>query len=132
MFEVSIKTHFAAAHWLKNYRGKCENLHGHNWLVEVTVSCEEVDEIGIAIDFSELKQITRDVLSMFDHKCLNEVPPFDKLNASSENISRFLYYEISKNLTEHNAQIKKVSVWESERAWATFYEAKGQGQEQTI
>lgn len=122
MFEVSIKTHFAAAHWLRNYKGKCENLHGHNWVVEVTVCCEELNDIGLVMDFSELKQITQSVLSQFDHKCLNDIPPFDTINTSSENMARFLYHEIGSKLKNHAAHIRKVSVWESDRAWASYYE----------
>jgi 6-pyruvoyltetrahydropterin/6-carboxytetrahydropterin synthase len=122
MFEVSIHTFFSAAHRLRNYQGNCEALHGHNWKVEVTIQAPALNEIGIAIDFKELKQKTQNILSRLDHTCLNDLEPFVERNPSSENIARFLFHELKKQLTPSALMVTKVAVWESENSWVTYYE----------
>ncbi len=120
MYHLTIHTHFAAAHNLINYQGDCENLHGHNWKVEVTVSARELDKAGLGIDFKVLKRETNAVLDLLDHKYINEVAPFDKLSPSSENISRFLFEQIGQRLNDGNVKIEKVNVWESDNACASY------------
>ncbi len=122
MFEISIQTSFAAAHRLLHYRGKCEELHGHNWKVEVTVQTEGLNDIGIGIDFQNLKQAANDIIARLDHTCLNDVPPFNEMNPSSENIARYLYGELSERFSDRDVDVVKVSVWESDKAWAAYYE----------
>jgi 6-pyruvoyltetrahydropterin/6-carboxytetrahydropterin synthase len=122
MFEVSIETSFSAAHRLNNYRGNCEALHGHNWKVQVTVETAALNEIGLGIDFRELKEKTRRVLSPFDHVLLNDLAPFKDINPSSEAIARYLFTELKREITALPVRLKKVSVWESDNSWVTYTE----------
>ena len=120
MYRLTIHTHFAAAHNLINYQGDCENLHGHNWKVEVTVAARELDQAGLGIDFKILKRETNRVLDLLDHKYLNELGPFRDKSPSSENIAFFLFNELGKCLNGGNVQVEKVNVWESEYACASY------------
>lgn len=120
MYHLTIYTHFAAAHNLVNYQGDCENLHGHNWKVEVTVSARELDKAGLGIDFKILKKETKEMLALLDHKYLNELSFFKDRSPSSENISRFLFEELSGRLNTSNVTVTKVNVWESENACASY------------
>src|SRR5512133_1001565 len=112
MYHLTIHTYFAAAHNLINYQGDCENLHGHNWKVEVTVAARELDKAGLAIDFKILKGDTRKLLETLDHKYLNELQPFRDASPSSENIARYLFFELGKILDSQNVTVEKVNVWE--------------------
>ncbi len=103
MFEVSVEETFAAGHALRNYRGKCENVHGHNYRVQVTFSGEELDSIGLLVDFVEVKKLMRLVVDRLDHQFLNEMAPFDVLNPSAENIAKYFYDEISGGLGREQA-----------------------------
>lgn len=122
MFRLKILTSFAAAHCLINYQGDCENLHGHNWRVEVTVRAGELDDAGLGIDFKILKAETNQLLKTLDHKYLNELPPFSGLSPSSENIARFLYRELSNKLNTDNIKVETITVWESDFACASYSE----------
>jgi 6-pyruvoyltetrahydropterin/6-carboxytetrahydropterin synthase len=122
MYLLKIITSFAAAHCLTNYQGDCENLHGHNWKVEVAVNACELDKAGLAIDFKILKAETNTLLKTLDHKYLNELPPFQGISPSSEHISRYLYLELSTRFNNDNIKVQSVTVWESEFASATYYE----------
>jgi 6-pyruvoyltetrahydropterin/6-carboxytetrahydropterin synthase len=115
-----IKTHFAAAHRLVNYQGDCENLHGHNWHVEVTVAAKELDSAGLGIDFKILKRRTKTLLDELDHKYLNDLEPFRKVSPSSEQIARFIYERLSQELDSQNVRVERVNVWESEFACASY------------
>jgi 6-pyruvoyltetrahydropterin/6-carboxytetrahydropterin synthase len=96
MYEVSVREHFDAAHALRGYKGKCETLHGHRFEVVVALRMNELDDIGLAYDFSEIKKHLREVLARFDHTSLNDVPPFDDINPSSENIASAVYKELRR------------------------------------
>ncbi|SNB45632.1 6-carboxytetrahydropterin synthase QueD [Geobacter sp. DSM 9736] len=122
MFLLKIHTYFAAAHCLTHYQGDCENLHGHNWKVEVAVTARELDQAGLGIDFKILKSETNQLLKTLDHKYLNELPPFADLSPSSENIARYLYRELSEKLNTQNVNVHMVTVWESDYANASYYE----------
>ena len=122
MYDLMIESQFSSAHQLRGYKGKCENLHGHNWRVQVTVSSDKLDDIGIVIDFHELKEITSEVISSLDHSFLNEVFPFTEINPSSENIAKWIYESIKKKLDQDQCNISSVTVWENETASATYYE----------
>ena len=113
MYQVSVEQHFDAAHFLRGYQGKCEALHGHRFRVVVRVKSSGIDEIGMAYDFTVLKQHLADILSRFDHTCLNDVPPFDKINPSSENIASTIYDELKLRLVEPPVTLSSVEVWES-------------------
>jgi 6-pyruvoyltetrahydropterin/6-carboxytetrahydropterin synthase len=115
-----IKTSFAAAHNLINYQGDCENLHGHNWRVEVTVAATELDSAGLGIDFKILKKQTNLILDELDHKYLNDLEPFKLTSPSSENISRHLFERLSEVLNSDNVIVERVNVWESDNACASY------------
>jgi len=115
-----IKTSFAAAHNLINYQGDCENLHGHNWRVEVVVAAKELDKAGLGIDFKVLKKQTNLLLDELDHKYLNDLTPFKNDSPSSENISRYLFERLTKTLNTENIIVERVNVWESENACASY------------
>lgn len=122
MFKLTIHTSFAAAHCLTHYQGDCENLHGHNWKVEVCVTARELDKAGLGIDFKVLKKETNSLLKELDHKYLNELPPFREQSPSSENIARHLYRELTRKLNNDNITVAQVTVWESDFACASYYE----------
>jgi len=118
VYRVSVRRHFDAAHWLRCYQGKCENVHGHRWEVVVTASGSELDDEGMAFDFTVLKKALDQVLLQFDHHNLNEVPLFETINPSSENIARVIYEELSALLP--GVHLAQVEAWESPDAWATY------------
>jgi len=120
MYEISVEKHFDAAHFLRGYQGKCEAMHGHRFRVVVKVSASGLDDIGIAYDFTELKQHLNGILSRFDHTCLNDVPPFDKINPSSENIATTIYNELKLKLTGAPVSISDIEVWESPQTRVTY------------
>lgn len=120
MYEVTVETGFSAAHRLENYRGKCENLHGHNWKVRITAEARELDDTGIAMDFRELKQHAGEIMETFDHRNLSDLPEFSGMNPTTENIARLIYEEMEKKLEGKNARMKKVSVSESDTSSATY------------
>ena len=116
MFELSVESSFSSAHHLLNYEGKCENLHGHNWKVEITVQGEELDKSGMLVDFKILKAKLNHVLERLDHRDLNALEEFRDISPSSENISKYIYTELKKTLP----QLKQVAVWETEKAKAVY------------
>lgn len=122
MYELTIIRAFAAAHQLRGYQGKCEDLHGHTYRVEVKVKAGFLDEVGLAADFSVLKQKTDAVLELWDHKFLNEIPPFDRINPSAENIAAEIYHRLEASCNDIPVTMAAVTVWESENACATFTE----------
>ncbi|PLX80108.1 MAG: 6-carboxytetrahydropterin synthase QueD [Desulfuromonas sp.] len=120
MYRLTIFTHFAAAHNLVNYQGDCENLHGHNWKVEVTVAARELDKSGLGVDFKVLKRETKQALGLLDHSYLNDLEPFKGLSPSSENIARYLFETLGERLDTDNITVEQVNVWESENACASY------------
>jgi len=123
MFEVTIEETFAAGHALRNYRGKCENVHGHNYRCQVTLEGEQLDSIGLLVDFVELKRVVHTVLDRMDHQWLNEFPPFDVLNPSAENMAKYIYDEVKGELkTGEGVRIAMVRLWETDTAHATYRE----------
>lgn len=121
MYEILVKSDFCGAHNLRGYRGKCEELHGHNWSIEARFTKDGLDEIGMAADFKILKKELGDVLKRLDHTYLNELSFFKERNPSAENIARFIFGELNKAIGE-NINVKSVSVWESDTSAATYYE----------
>ena len=117
MYEIKITDEFAGAHNLRNYKGKCEALHGHNWKIEATIFCSTVDSRGMVMDFKELKSRLMASISSLDHSYLNELPYFKKKNPTSENIARFIHQSLSRSIK--NKKIK-VSVWETADSCASF------------
>jgi 6-pyruvoyltetrahydropterin/6-carboxytetrahydropterin synthase len=120
MYELKIVTQFAAAHRLRDFQGKCEQLHGHNWKVEVYIQADQLDSAGLVRDFGEIKAMTKEVLQGLDHHYLNELVPFQTENPSSEHIARYLFQQLSDRLNDGRAKVSKISVWESDTSCATY------------
>ena len=120
MYQISVEQDFNAAHFLRDYHGKCEALHGHRFRVVVQVKSSRVDDIGMAYDFTELKQHLGDILARFDHTCLNDMPPFDKANPSSENIASTVYNELKIKLADAPVSLSSVEVWESPQSRVAY------------
>ena len=121
MYELKVISRFAAAHQLKMVAQKCENLHGHNWKVEVRVAGERLNQAGILIDFGEIKQYVAEIMATLDHKFLNELNIFEDGNPSSENIARYIGQELQARLNPQDIHVTRVTAWESEDASATYY-----------
>lgn len=119
MYTVKVKSHFSSAHNLRGYKGKCEDLHGHNWEVEITACSDGLDEMGMVIDFTDLRKVLNDIISELDHKYLNDIEGFNKdVNPTSENIARYIFEEISAKSPD--LRLKEVTVWETDSSSATY------------
>jgi len=121
-YTLRVLTEFAAAHTLRGYEGSCNRLHGHNWKVEVEVHAQALDEIGMAVDFREIKRIARAVTDELDHRYLNELSPFTEVNPTAENIAAYCYREIGSRLDRPAVQVSAVTVWENDRACVRYAE----------
>jgi 6-pyruvoyltetrahydropterin/6-carboxytetrahydropterin synthase len=125
MFEVTVEAGFSSGHYLRNYRGKCENPHGHNYKVFVTLIGEELDEAGMLLDFKLLKQVMRPTVEYLDHFMINDLKPFDvELNPSAENLAKYFYDQTSKQLHEMTAgrvQVKDCTLYETDTSFARYY-----------
>jgi 6-pyruvoyltetrahydropterin/6-carboxytetrahydropterin synthase len=122
MYEITVEAEFSSAHSLRGYEGGCESLHGHNWRVEVFVRSARLDTLGMVVDFRTLKARVRALVKDLDHKNLNEIPPFDDINPTAENISEHIYKAISAELEKDSVRVSMVRVWESNTASAAYYE----------
>lgn len=122
VFEICVEAEFSAAHSLAGYDGNCRQVHGHNWTVEVSVRCRELNDIGISIDFRNVKQTIRDIIKNIDHSYLNEHPEFKDTNPSSENIARFLYRELGEKINSDAAKVSKVKVSETRSSGVCYWE----------
>ncbi|MBI3931543.1 MAG: 6-carboxytetrahydropterin synthase QueD [Chloroflexi bacterium] len=120
MYEITIEQHFDAAHYLRGYDGKCEALHGHRFQVFVTLQAAALNEIGISYDFTVLKKQVGEIVSRFDHSCLNDIPPFDAINPSSENIATTIYGELKSRFSDLPAKIVRIEVWETPQNRAAY------------
>lgn len=119
MYELSLQTHFAAAHRLREYEGKCESLHGHNYHVDLVLGGRELNESGMLMDFKEAKAIAGDVVERLDHGYLNETEPFDEINPTTEQIARHIAVEVGRRLPE-GIGVRSVTCWESEKCAARY------------
>ena len=124
MYEVSVEETFAAGHALRGYRGKCENVHGHNYRVLGVIQGERLDSNGLLVDFVELKRILHAIVERLDHVFLNDLPPFDQLNPTAENMARFFYEQLSQGVAglapENPVRVAEVKIWETDTATATY------------
>ena len=121
MFEVSVEESFAAGHALRQYKGKCENVHGHNYKVRITIEGRELDSIGLLVDFVEIKRLMRAAIEYLDHRFINDLPPFDVLNPSAENMAKYFYDEISRGLDgQRGIRIAEVKIWETDTTSASY------------
>lgn len=121
MFEVMIERNFSSAHQLRGYKGKCENLHGHNYKIEIYARGRELNNIGLLVDFVELKEAADEVVNFLDHRNINELPPFDdQLNPSAENLARFILERLARRVGDDRVQIYKVRCFETPTSVATY------------
>ena len=125
MYEVTVDRTFAAGHYLRNYKGKCENPHGHNYRIRVTLHGRELDPAGLLLDFKDLKGVMKKTIERLDHQMMNDVEPFTVLNPSAENIAKYFYDQTNselKDLTNGRVSVKDVTVFETDTTTATYYE----------
>lgn len=123
MYELTVKTHFDAAHSLTGYPGECARLHGHTFRVDVVIEGEALNEIGIVFDFKDLKETVNNILDRFDHRHINEIPPFDKKTPTAENLANYFYHELMNSAGfPPGVGVKQVNVWESETACISYRE----------
>lgn len=118
MYSIKVEANFSSAHNLRGYKGKCEQLHGHNWKIEVVVSKNKLDKLGMVLDFRFLKDKLNEIIEKLDHKYLNEIPYFKKVNPTSENIAKYIYDSLKSEVLS----LKSVTVWESDNSCATYCE----------
>jgi 6-pyruvoyltetrahydropterin/6-carboxytetrahydropterin synthase len=127
MFEVTVEDTFAAGHFLRNYKGKCENPHGHNYKVLVTLQGRDLDKAGLLLDFKDLKYAIKGVVEKLDHQMINEVEPFTAVNPSAENLAKYFYEETNvrlKDVTDGRVWVKQVTMFETDTTNATYYEQR--------
>jgi 6-pyruvoyltetrahydropterin/6-carboxytetrahydropterin synthase len=125
MFEVTVDAGFSSGHYLRNYRGKCENPHGHNYKVQVTLQGKELDEAGLLLDFKLLKQVLRPVVEYLDHQMINDLEPFTTVNPSAENLAKYFFDETNKQLagmTNGRVTVKQSTIFETDTSSAVYYE----------
>ena len=125
MYEVTVEDTFAAGHYLRNYKGKCENPHGHNYKVRVTLAGADLDHAGLLLDFKDLKSVMKHVIDYLDHQMINDLEPFTKLNPSAENLAKYFYDETNAGLrqkTNDRVSVKSVTIFETDTSIATYYE----------
>lgn len=125
MFELTVEAGFSSGHYLRNYCGKCENPHGHNYKVRVTLVGSELEPNGLLLDFKLLKQVMRPTIDRIDHQMLNELEPFTVLNPSAENLAKYFYDQTGSQLAEMThgrVRVKSCTIWETETTTATYYE----------
>ncbi len=120
MYEISVDYTFAAGHALRNYKGKCENVHGHNYKVRVTLAGDKLNGSGLLMDFVELRAELKRLVEKLDHHFLNDIPPFDELNPSAENLARYICGEIEPEVVRQSLQVQGVTVWETDTTSATY------------
>ena len=125
MFEVTVEDTFAAGHYLRNYKGKCENPHGHNYRVRITLAGKELDRAGLLLDFKDLREVMKHVIDRLDHQMINDLEPFTTLNPSAENLARYFYEQTNGKLhqdTHGRVRVKDVTIWETDETTATYFE----------
>jgi 6-pyruvoyltetrahydropterin/6-carboxytetrahydropterin synthase len=125
MFEVTVEDTFAAGHYLRNYKGKCENPHGHNYKVRVTLVGQQLDKAGLLLDFKDLREVMRHVTDRLDHQMINDLEPFKQINPSAENLAKYFFDESSRRLqtvTNGRVHIRSVTVYETDTTTATYFE----------
>ncbi len=122
MYKLNVTSHFSGAHVLKGYDGACQRLHGHNWKIRVGIACDRTDEIGLAIDFKEIKRHLNAILDELDHSMLNDHPAFKDCNPTSENIARFFYHSLKETIDREHCKIADIEVWESDNTSVVYWE----------
>lgn len=122
-FRVKVLTDFSSAHALRGYVGDCARIHGHNWKVEAELDCSSLDNIGISVDFKNVRSLLKEIISPYDHQLLNELPPFDKINPTAENIAAFFYKQLEEALKgDMNVSVRAITIWETDRSSIRYFE----------
>jgi len=122
MFQVTVDESFSSGHALRGYKGKCENVHGHNYKVRVTLEGPQLDSVGLLYDFTHLKRVIREIVGGVDHKFLNDMAPFDVINPSAENLAKYFYDETTRqmNAMPEGARVTSITIWETDTTSATY------------
>ena len=123
-YQLKIVTDFASAHTLRDYPGACSRMHGHNWKVELEVVASSLDNVGMGIDFKEIKKCTKQVTAELDHRYINEIKPFDEINPTAENIAAYIYNGVSELINSDRIRVESVTLWETERACVKYSETQ--------
>lgn len=121
-YTLKIRTEIAASHIIEGHPGKCSRLHGHNWKIDVEVTTGQLDELGMGMDFADLKAETKAVTEPLDHRHLNDLPGFDGINPTAENVAAYIYREVGTRLEKLGFQVARVTIWETDRASVTYNE----------
>jgi 6-pyruvoyltetrahydropterin/6-carboxytetrahydropterin synthase len=123
MFQVTVDETFSSGHALRGYKGKCENVHGHNYKVRVTLEGPQLDSVGLLYDFTHLKRVIREIVGGVDHKFLNDMAPFDVINPSAENLAKYFYDETTRqmNAMPEGARVTSITIWETDTTSATYW-----------
>jgi 6-pyruvoyltetrahydropterin/6-carboxytetrahydropterin synthase len=129
MFQVSVEETFSSGHALRGYKGKCENVHGHNYRVQITLEGPQLDSIGLLVDFTHLKQVIREIIKRLDHQFINDLEPFTSINPSAENLAKYFYEEVISKVKElpPGARVTDAVIWETDTAFARYRPAAGKG-----
>ncbi len=122
MYSLNVVSDFASAHTLRDYPGACSRMHGHNWKVEAEIEASQLDEVGMAVDFKVIRQAVKKLTDRLDHYYLNEIPPFDEINPTAENIAAYLYRGLSEALNDGRIRVRAITLWETERACVRYSE----------
>ena len=122
LYTLKVVLDFASAHSLRDYPGQCSRMHGHNWKLETEVTATKLDQVGMAIDFKVVREAAREVSDRLDHYYLNEIPPFDEINPTAENIAAYFFQELSKILNNDRVRVSATTIWETERACVRYSE----------
>ena len=125
MYELTVEREFSSGHYLRNYRGRCENPHGHNYKVRITLAGTVLDEAGLLLDFKLIKQVMRPVIDRIDHQMLNDIEPWITVNPSAENLARYFFEQTNDQLagmTKGRVRVKDCTIWETDTSSATYYE----------
>ena len=122
MYKLVVKKEFSSAHVLHGHPGDCKRMHGHNWIVEAKVEGKNINKIGMVIDFKDIKNILSDIISKLDHRYLNDIEPFIDNNPTAENISKYIYKELSKNINTDNIKVSEIKLWETNNSAVIYTE----------
>ena len=122
-FRIKVLSEFSSAHALRGYVGDCARVHGHNWKVEAELDCNKLNDIGIAVDFKNLKSMLKEIITPYDHQLLNELEPFDKINPTAENVAALFYNKLKQLLASNNdVTLKAITIWETDRSSIRYFE----------
>ena len=121
-YQLKANIEFSAAHALRDYPGDCARIHGHNWKIEAEIEASALDALGIGVDFKEIKKALNEIVAPYDHQYINEIPPFDKLNPTAENIAAWIYQTLAPQINTERVKMKAITLWETNRASVRYTE----------